>query len=59
MHIKQSWQKRVCIKIKDDELIWIFLKHMGDIMYDRDGPLGVVTQPWAMATLIILSLNFP
>jgi hypothetical protein len=58
-HVKQSWQKQTYIKIKDGELQSTMLKHMGNIMYDMEGPPYSVAKPWATIQLITLSLSLP
>ncbi len=49
-HMKKTWQKQACIKIKDPTLHNNVLQELGDIMYDKDGPFGVGVEMQAMNT---------
>jgi hypothetical protein len=50
-HVKKTWQKQACIKIKDPSLCNIVLQELGNIMYDKDGPSKVGAKMWAMNRL--------
>jgi len=47
-HMKKTWQKQACIKIKDPTLHSNVLQELGNIMYDKDGPSRVGVEMWAM-----------
>jgi hypothetical protein len=45
--MKITWPKQACIKIKDPTLCSNVLQEVGNIMYDKDGPLGANAQMWS------------
>ncbi len=47
-HVKRTWQKHACIKIKNQKLCNNILQELRKIMYDKDGPFGVDVKMWAM-----------
>ncbi len=50
-HMKKTWQKQTCIKIKNRTLHSNVLKELRNIMYDKDGPSGVGVEMWVMNRL--------
>jgi len=47
-HVKRTWQKQACIKIKNPTLCNNILQELGKIIYDKDGPFGTNAEMWAM-----------
>jgi hypothetical protein len=58
-HVKRTWQKQACIKIKYQTLSSIVLQELGNIMYDKDGPSGTSVEMWAMNRLQYIISKYP
>jgi hypothetical protein len=50
-HVKRTWQKQACIKIKNPTLRSNVLEELRNTMYDKDGPSRTCAEMWAMNRL--------
>ena len=56
-HVRITWQKQSCAKIKSPELCAIVLLELGSIMYDQEGPWEVDAEKWAMLKIMDLIMK--
>jgi hypothetical protein len=58
-HVKRTWLKQTCIKIKDVSIHAITLKVLGNIMYNTNCPNDQELDPWANVELARATNEMP
>ncbi len=58
-HVRRSWLKQICIKIKDASTCANALKVLGNVMYNTNCPNDQELDPWAKVKFARVANEMP